>query len=384
MNLKPGSPGWKPPAGVEAEAAFLRGIRAWHAHPWQRDLADPPVIWTEGGARLLDYGGEGPVVLFVPSLVNGWSVLDLMEGHSMTRWLAEQGVHPMLLDWGPPEPAFTLTDYISGRLCRALRAAAMRADSGQAVLAGYCMGGTFAVAAAALCPDLISGLILLAAPWDFHAGPAEVLQNMATARALLPMLEPMLRPGTTVPVDWLQTLFALRDPEAVAEKFRRFARLDPDSDAARLFVAVEDWLNSGAALSATTALECLRDWYGGNLPMRGAWRIAGLPVDPAAIAAPAFVAVPKRDRIVPPGSAHALARLLPHATLWEPEAGHVGMTAGRRAPSLLWTPMRDWLRDTASNQSPRKGKPLGIPTGPSLGIPPARARCHLSVCAPQR
>ena len=90
MNWKPGSPGWKPPAGVEAEAAFLQGIRAWHAHPWRRDLADPPAIWTEGGARLLDYGGEGPVVLFVPSLVNDWSVLDLMAGHSLTRWLAER------------------------------------------------------------------------------------------------------------------------------------------------------------------------------------------------------------------------------------------------------------------------------------------------------
>ena len=356
MNWKPGSPGWKPPAGVEAEAAFLQGIRAWHAHPWRRDLADPPAIWTEGGARLLDYGGEGPVVLFVPSLVNDWSVLDLMAGHSLTRWLAEQGVHPMLLDWGPPEAAFTLTDHIAGRLGRALRAAAMRADSGKAVLAGYCMGGTFAVAAAALCPDLISGLILLAAPWDFHAGPADVLPNIAAARALL---EPLLGAVATVPVDWLQTLFALRDPDAVAGKFRRFARLDPDSDAARLFVAIEDWLNSGAALSATTALECLRDWYGENLPMRGAWRIAGLPVDPATIAVPAFVAVPKRDRIVPPGSACALAQMLPRATLWEPDAGHVGMTAGRRAPSLLWTPMRDWLRNAAPGQSRRPGKRLG-------------------------
>ena len=40
-----------------------------------------------------------------------------------------------------------------------------------------------------------------------------------------------------MPVELLQALFALDDPEAVAEKFRRFATLDPASEAARLFVA---------------------------------------------------------------------------------------------------------------------------------------------------
>src|SRR6201999_4466867 len=122
----------------------------------------------EGTARLLDYGGDGPAVLFVPSLVNRWTVLDLMPDHSMLRWLAGQGVHPLLLDWGDPEPAFTLTDHIAGRLVRTMEVAA-RENGGQTVLAGYCMGGTFTVAAAALRPDLVSGLALLAAPWDFHA-----------------------------------------------------------------------------------------------------------------------------------------------------------------------------------------------------------------------
>ena len=203
------------------------------------------------------------------------------------------------------------------------------------------MGGTFAVAAAALRPNLISGLILLAAPWDFHAGGPDRLAGLEAARA---MLAPMLPTAGTVPVEVLQTLFALDDPGAVAEKFRRFAALDPDSAAARLFVALEDWLNDGVPLSGAVARECLRDWYGDNLPMRGTWRIAGLPIDPAAIAVPAFVAVPRRDRIVLPESALPLARLLPRATLLEPDAGHVGMTAGRTAPTVLWQPLRDWAR----------------------------------------
>jgi polyhydroxyalkanoate synthase len=339
MNWKPASPNSNLGAAVavEAEAAFLRGIRAWHAHPWHRDLPDPPEIWREGTARLLDYGGDGPKVLFVPSLINRWTVLDLMDGHSMLRWLASRGVHPLLLDWGEPEPSFTLTDHIAGRLVRAMEAASA---GGKIILAGYCMGGTFTVAAAALRPDLIGGLALLAAPWDFHAVDVKRLHQLTAMRA---MLEPMLRDVETVPVDLLQTLFALDDPTAVAEKFRRFSRLDPESFTARLFVALEDWLNDGVPLSGTTARECLRDWYGENLPMRGTWRVAGLTIDPGSIRVPAFVAVPRRDHIVPPDSARAIAGLLPKVTLVEPDSGHIGMTAGGGAAKVLWEPLRAWL-----------------------------------------
>ncbi|MGA3000099.1 MAG: alpha/beta fold hydrolase [Acetobacteraceae bacterium] len=348
MNLKPASPNWKPPAAVEAEAAFLAGIKAWRAHHWHRDLPDPPVRWREATARLLDYGGNGPVILFVPSLVNRWTVLDLMDGHSMVRWLAGQGAHPMLLDWGEPEPNFSLTDHIAGRLVRAMEAA--KGSSCRIILAGYCMGGTFATAAAALRPDLVGGLALLAAPWDFHAGDVDHLHKLTATCATL---EPLLRDVATVPVDLLQALFALDDPVAVAEKFRQFGRLDQDSAAARLFVALEDWLNDGVPLSGTTARECMSSWYRDNLPGSGQWRVAGLAIDPASISVPAFAAVPRRDHIVPPDSARALAYLLPRITLVEPNAGHVGMTAGRSAAKVLWEPLRDWLRTIEADQ-PRR------------------------------
>ncbi len=391
MSLNPGSPDWKQSAAIEAEAAFLRGIRSWRRHPWRRCLPDPPARWHEATARLLDFGCSGngvgpgpreggpgrggpseggdPVVLFVPSLINRWTILDLMPGHSMMRWLSARGVRPMLLDWGQPEPAFTLTDHIAGRLVRAMEAAAELAGGRKPVLAGYCMGGTFAVAAAALRPDLVSGLALLAAPWDFHAGGIGRLHTLTLARAVL---EPMLRHMETVPVDMLQTLFALDDPTAVAEKFRQFSYLDPDSVAARLFVAVEDWLNDGVPLSGTTARECMRDWYGDNLPMRGAWRVAGLAIDPGRIEVPAFVAVPRRDRLVPPESARAIAGQLREATLVEPDSGHVGMTAGRTAPTALWEPLRDWLRVIGRDAGKQKKPARSARTPPAQARPPRR------------
>ena len=338
------------PAAVLAEALrqdseLLAGIAAYRRHPFHRDLADPPTVWAEGGSRLLDYAtaGDGPVVLFVPSLVNRAYVLDLAPGHSLLRFLAGQGVRPLLLDWGWPgqvERGFTLTDYIAGRLERALAAATALAG-GKVVLAGYCMGGLLALAAAERRPDLVAALALLATPWDFHAGGAD---QAGQAARLLPLLEPALALDGTLPIDGLQLLFALLDPFGVTEKYRAFARLDPAGPRAALFVALEDWLNDGVPLAAPVARECLGLWYGANAPARGDWRVAGLPVDPRRLRLPCFVAVPRRDRIVPPESARPLAALIEGAVLHTPGAGHIGMAAGSNAETALWRPLLAWLR----------------------------------------
>jgi polyhydroxyalkanoate synthase len=326
---------------VRQDRALIAGIAAYRRHPYRRDLPDPPVLWTEGDSRLLDYGGgsaAGRPVLFVPSLVNRAHVLDLAPGHSMLRWLAQQGVRPLLLDWGWPgavERRFTLTDYIAGRLERALAAVGE-----PVVLAGYCMGGLLAVAAAERRPDRVAALALLATPWDFHAADAD--RAIAVAR-LRPLLEPAMTFADALPVDALQMLFAALDPFGVAAKYRSFAALDPDSLRARLFVALEDWLNDGVPLAAPVARECLEGWYGANSPASGTWRVAGLPVNPAALRLPALVAVPARDRIVPPHSARPLADRIPGAALLEPAAGHIGMAAGSTAERVLWRPLRAWL-----------------------------------------
>ncbi len=323
---------------LRQDGALIAGIAAYRRHPYVRDLPDAPVLWAEGETRLLDYGGSGPTALFVPSLVNRAYVLDLAEGRSMLRWLAANGVRPLLLDWGWPgevERRFSLTDYIAGRLERALVAA-----GGRVLLAGYCMGGLLTLAAALRRPDLVSALALLAVPWDFHGSDPERARTLARA---LPLLEPALAFAGTLPVDGLQLLFAMLDPYGIAEKYRGFAGLDQDSDRARMFVALEDWLNDGVPLAAPVARECLEGWYGCNTPAHLQWRVAGLPVDPRALRLPAFVAVPARDRIVPPESALPLAGLIRDALLHTPGAGHIGMAAGSTAEAALWRPLRDWM-----------------------------------------
>lgn len=329
-----------------ADHVLVAGIAAYRRHPYVRRTTEPPTLWREGSTRLLDYRpAGGRPLLVVPSLINRAYILDLQPDHSMLRFLTRGGIRPLLLDWGFPDRGeldFTLEDA-TGRLLRTLDAVGEPVD-----LAGYCMGGLLAVAAAALSPDRVRRLALLAVPWDFHAPDPAPARHFA---ALLPVLEPMLALTGGLPVDLLQLLFAALDPGGVPAKFRAFAAMPADDPRAALFVAIEDWLADGVPLAAPIARETLADWYGANVPAAGTWRVAGEPVRPRRLAMPAFVAIPARDRIVPPESAAALAASLPAAHTVRPPAGHVGMVAGSRARNALWIPLAAWLGSGGSAYS---------------------------------
>ena len=332
---------------------MMAGIEAYRHHPYRRTLRDPAVIWRDGSTRLLDYGARrrdrdnAVPVLFVPSLVNRYYILDLSKRRSLMRWLASNGLRPLVVDWGPPgdaESEFNVADYITQRLEPALDAA-QKLAGGPVAVAGYCMGGLLALALALRRPKDVRALALLATPWDFHvAGDA----HGRLLGAMAPALDGLLALFGELPIDVLQALFTWSDPTMVASKFRAFAGFDADSRRTEDFVALEDWLNDGVALTAGVARDCLTGWYGENRPARGQWRVAGKAIDPGELAVPSLVALPRRDRIVAPASAAALADALAagpgDCQRLTPPSGHIGMVVGGAARQSLWRPLAEWLR----------------------------------------
>ena len=327
--------------------SFIDGVSAYRHHPYRRDLADRPVLWREGTTLLRDYrraaDARAPRVLVIPSLINRFYILDLTAESSFLADLAQRGYAPFVVDWdapGPMEQRFDLTKYIAGRLEGALDAV-RREPGGPIIVVGYCMGGMLALALALRRQKDIGGLVCLATPWDFHA---EAKAQSQLIGEMGKRFDPIFQILGEMPVDLLQSFFAALDPLALLAKFRRFGQLDPDSDHAAKFVALEDWLNDGTGLAAPVARECLGGWYGANTTARDAWRIDGKPVTPEPFKLPALAMVPSGDRIVPPQSALGLARRLPRCDIMTPAAGHIGMMVGGSARSKVWDPLDGWIR----------------------------------------
>ena len=334
-------------AGHRIEA-FLTGVEAYRRHPYRRHLTEPKTVWRLGAARLLDYsrrGAKGPTLLAVPSLINRAYILDLTADRSMMRSLAKRGLRPFLLDWGAPgerEMRYGLDDYVGTVLSGALDATT--ALAGRPAVLGYCMGGLLALAIAILRPKDVRGLALFATPWDFHR-PDKSQANAVTV--LRRPIEDAIALWGGMPVDLLQACFAAVDPGGIERKFRVLADMDASSPRLREFVALEDWLNDGVMLAGPVAREAMFGWYVENRPALGLWKVKGKAIRPERYKGPALVLVPSRDRIVPPASALALAKMLPHAETVELDTGHIGMVTGALAPRQVYARLVDWLDRTA-------------------------------------
>lgn len=326
-------------------ASFVAGLTAYQTNPFRRAEPNAATVWRRGSTRLLDYGpgSSAAALLLIPSLVNRYYVMDLLPGRSFAEFLAASNLRTFAIDWGDldaEERLFTLSDFVVERLEPALRFVAGHTGAARPVPIGYCMGGNLALALALRNMPVIAGLALLATPWDFHAERPEQAKALAAfGEAAMPAFDSQ----GAMPVDVLQALFAFLDPLLGYRKLRRFAELDKNSDEALVFVALEDWLNDGVPLPARVARECFVGWYGENRPALGRWQIAGTSIRPNAFTKPSLAIVPATDRIVPPGSANALAGALPGATVLRASAGHIGMMTGSRARRELWEPVAKWV-----------------------------------------
>src|SRR3569833_2994838 len=140
----------------------LEGLRKYQEAAREPARPPMPALAERLGASLRDYGGSGPPVVFVPSLINPPSILDL-EGKSLLRWLAGQGVRPLLVDWGwdvASRTSLSVAAHVTEVLLPLLDAAGEEPP-----LVGYCLGGTMAFAASSLRP--VMGVAAIAAPWHF-------------------------------------------------------------------------------------------------------------------------------------------------------------------------------------------------------------------------
>jgi polyhydroxyalkanoate synthase len=313
--------------------AALEGLRKYQEAERAPAPAPMPALDGAHGATLREYGGEGPNVLFVPSLINPPNVLDMGE-RSLLRWLSRQSRRVLLLDWGWPGPD-RRDMSVAGHVEQILLPLMARLG-GPVDLVGYCLGGTMALAAAG--PGRARSVATLAAPWHFDGFADESRAGLARLWA---GAQPTVETLGLLPMEVLQSAFWNLDPARTIGKFEAFAGLEGAE--ARTFVMLEDWANDGPPLSQGAAREMFEGLFRDDLAGTGWWEVAGAAVDPAALRIPLLNIVSTTDRIVPAATAPRAGERLDLAL------GHVGMVVGGRAPEMVWQPLAGWLSRTAAN-----------------------------------
>lgn len=335
----------------QSQRAMIKGLQQYQMHSYVAPEMHKVKIWEKEGAAIFALNdatkpSSKSAILLIPSLINTGDILDLIPERSLMRWLSGQGHTAYLLDWGHPEKHLKGADMehmIRVRLVSAIKALAQKTGGPINVL-GYCMGGTMLLAAATYCTKSIKKIVLLATPWDFHAGH-QVLSDRV--RVWAPLVLPQIQLRGCMPAMWTQSLFATLDSAEALMKYSRFADMDMNSEAAQLFVAVEDWLNKGCDLPQYIAHHCIQEWFSKNAPARGEWELWGDHVDLQKIENDVLVIASDKDRLVPEESAKAVLSMLEHANTYQLEVscGHIGFIAGASAINDVWEPLSDWLME---------------------------------------
>ena len=290
----------------------LTGLRAYETASRDPRPTPKPEFARAKGAALRDYGGDGPPVVLVPSLINPPRILDLDEETSLTGAIAAMHRHVLLLDWGKADQRSGLS--VAGHI-EQLLLPLLRSIGEPPALLGYCLGGTMAIAAANVAP--CERVVTLAAPWNFARYPDDSkaaldsmwLHSEATAKQL-----------GALPMEVLQAAFWSLDPERTVRKFADFGQLTPGSDDARRFVELEEWANEGEPLPYPAAKELFEDLFHRDLPGSNQWRVNGSVVT-AELGVPALHLTATRDLIAP-------ATTAPAGQSVGIDSGHVGMIVG--------------------------------------------------------
>jgi polyhydroxyalkanoate synthase len=299
-------------------ADALAGLRVYERAARRGRPPPKPEVARIRDATLRDHGGEGRTIILVPSLINPPRILDLDEQVSLAGAISRMGRRALLLDWGKAEERSELS--VAGHI-EELLLPLLRSMGEPVALAGYCLGGTMAIAAANLMP--VERVVTLAAPWRFARYPESshaALQDMwrhseAAAKSL-----------GALPMEVLQAAFWSLDPDRTVRKFAEFGRLDPSSAEARRFVELEEWANEGEPLPYPAASELVEELFGADRPGSGRWIIGGRAVGDA-LTMPALHLTAQRDLIAPP-------QTVASGDVIAIPSGHVGMIVGSARKQL--------------------------------------------------
>ncbi|MDP2310114.1 MAG: alpha/beta fold hydrolase [Pseudomonadota bacterium] len=285
-----------------------------------------------------------PVIL-VPSLINRAWILDLEPGRSLVDALSKMGHPTYLVDWGEPGPEDAEEDvgYVLLELLhRSIDRVCRHAQSADAFLLGYCLGGTLSAMYAALRPARVAGFVALAAPVSFSNGGRF---REFVAPGVFDVERAVAADGL-VPVDVMKPAFQMLDPMGNFTKYLAIEAAASNPQQLTRVLARERWVEENVPMAGAFAREFIRKAYQEDRLLAGTWTIRGERVDLAAIKAPVHVVVCRRDFITPMAAALPLAAATGgESTTTVLDTGHIGVVVGSEGPRTFYPLLDSWFRE---------------------------------------
>ncbi|SDQ59405.1 class III poly(R)-hydroxyalkanoic acid synthase subunit PhaC [Natronobacterium texcoconense] len=319
------------------------------------DVGQTPseVVYEENKLRLLHYEPQTEEqhdvpILVVYALINKPYILDLQPDRSVVQTLLESGFDVYMIDWGEPsklDRSLTLDDYVNRYIDNCVDVVRERSGLDAINVLGYCMGGTKSAMYAALYPEKVRNLGLMAAGLCF-AGDGGVLELWGAEEYYDP--EKVTDTFDNVPAEFLDVGFALMDPVANnVTKYVRFYDNVEDEDFVENFARMERWLDEGIDVAGATYEQFISDVYQDNKLVDNELYLDGKHVDIENIEMPVLQIVAEYDHLIPPEASKPFTEEIPSddTEIMEFATGHIGMSVSSRSHAELWPDVCEWFAE---------------------------------------
>ena len=309
------------------------------------------VVYEENKLELLHYEAQTDEqnempILIVYALINKPYILDLQPDRSVIRRLLEAGHDVYMIDWNEPsrlDQHLGLHDYVNRYIDNCVDVVAERSGQEKINLLGYCMGGTMSSIYAALYPENVNALGLMAAGLCFDQ-TGGVLEQWGSEAYYDP--EDVVETFGNVPAGFLDTGFALMDPvdNYLSKYITLYENLESDAFVGN-FSRMERWLDEGIDLSGQAYVEFLEKIYQNNELYRNVLELDGERVDTGNIDMPVLQIIGEYDHLIPADASKPFNEVVgsDDVTTIEYPTGHIGMSVSSSTHEDVWPEVCDWF-----------------------------------------
>ena len=321
------------------------------------------VVYSENKLDLLHYEPRTDEqrdvpILVVYALINRPYILDLQPDRSVVRHLLDDGFDVYLIQWGEPsilDRSLTLDDYVNRYIDNCVDVVCERSGVDAISLLGYCMGGTMSAMYAALHPEKVRNLAMMAAGLCFE-DTGGVLELWGSGDHFDPGA--VIETFGNVPADFLAAGFAMLDPvQNYVTKYARLYDNVEDEDFVENFARMERWLNQGVDVAGEAYVEFLEKTYRDNQLMANELHLDGEHVDVGTLEMPILQIVAEYDHLMPPPASLPFNDVVPSddVCVVESPTGHIGMSVSTKAHEQVWPEVSEWFAARSSIEGDENG-----------------------------